>query len=228
MAESVGDMRDLNKQDLYDLIGYVLNVETAQLGPGSKEHLKILKRFARQLGVPSAGGKHEIMKLMLEAVGQVWDGQCFSTGETVTVMAFQRLLNGLEAQPDFGERTQEGAIQWRRVREFPAPPRGQQSPTRIDVSRREFRRDVVVAAYALAIAEGVCRGCGKPAPFIQQCKGQPFLEVHHVVPLSEGGPDTVENVIAVCPNCHRRAHHSVDRSEFQQVLKQAIRDRDEQ
>ena len=219
-------MGDVSKQELYDIIGYALSVESGPLGPGSKEHLKILQRFARQLGVPSTGGKHEIMKLMLEAVGQVWDNQCFSTGETVTVMAFQRLLDGLEAHPEFGKRTQEGAIQWRRVREFPAPPRGQDSPARIDVSRREFRRDVEVAAYALAIAEGVCRGCGEPAPFIQQCKGQPFLEVHHVVPLSEGGPDTIDNVIAVCPNCHRRAHHSVDRSEFQQRLKQAICDRD--
>lgn len=31
-------------------------------------------------------------------------------------------------------------------------------------------------------------------------------EVHHKVPLSAGGDDTVENAIALCPNCHRKAH----------------------
>jgi len=33
------------------------------------------------------------------------------------------------------------------------------------------------------------------------------LEVHHKVPLAEGGDDTVENAIALCPNCHRHAHY---------------------
>ncbi|MGH8437576.1 MAG: HNH endonuclease [Pseudomonas sp.] len=31
-------------------------------------------------------------------------------------------------------------------------------------------------------------------------------EVHHKVRLADGGLDTVENAIAVCPNCHRQAH----------------------
>lgn len=220
-------MGELSKQQLYDAIGDVLGVETGPLGPGSKEHRPILQGFARQLGVSSTGDKHELMKRMLLSVGQPWDDECWSKGQTITAQAFQRLLDGLRFHPEFGERTQERFIQWRRVREFPARPDGQQTPARISVSRREFRRDVEVAAYALAIAEGTCRGCGAPAPFKQACDGQPFLEVHHVVPLSEGGPDTLSNVIAVCPNCHRRAHYSVDRFEFQKRLEQAIRDRDQ-
>lgn len=35
-------------------------------------------------------------------------------------------------------------------------------------------------------------------------KGQPFLEVHHIHYLSNGGNDTIDNVIALCPNCHRK------------------------
>lgn len=32
----------------------------------------------------------------------------------------------------------------------------------------------------------------------------PYAEVHHIMPLGEphGGPDSIENVICVCPNCH--------------------------
>lgn len=34
----------------------------------------------------------------------------------------------------------------------------------------------------------------------------PFLEVHHVKWLAKGGSDTVNNVVALCPNCHRKMH----------------------
>jgi hypothetical protein len=37
--------------------------------------------------------------------------------------------------------------------------------------------------------------------------GSPFLETHHLIRLADGGPDTVENAVAVCPNCHRRLHY---------------------
>ena len=36
--------------------------------------------------------------------------------------------------------------------------------------------------------------------------GKPFLESHHIVWLSKGGEDTVENSTALCPNCHRKMH----------------------
>jgi Predicted restriction endonuclease len=38
----------------------------------------------------------------------------------------------------------------------------------------------------------------------------PFLEVHHIVPLYDGGADTLDNCAALCPNCHRAIHLSKD------------------
>lgn len=32
-----------------------------------------------------------------------------------------------------------------------------------------------------------------------------FLDVHHITPRSEGGPNTADNLIALCQNCHRKA-----------------------
>ena len=32
--------------------------------------------------------------------------------------------------------------------------------------------------------------------------------------LSDEGPDHPQWVAALCPNCHRRAHHSLDADEF--------------
>ncbi len=32
------------------------------------------------------------------------------------------------------------------------------------------------------------------------------LEVHHVIRLADGGSDTINNSVALCPNCHRELH----------------------
>ena len=31
-------------------------------------------------------------------------------------------------------------------------------------------------------------------------------DVHHILPLSQGGTDLMENMLCLCPNCHRRFH----------------------
>jgi 5-methylcytosine-specific restriction protein A len=31
--------------------------------------------------------------------------------------------------------------------------------------------------------------------------------VHHRIPLAKGGEDSVDNAVAVCPNCHRKGHY---------------------
>jgi hypothetical protein len=40
---------------------------------------------------------------------------------------------------------------------------------------------------------------------IQTCRDSANLDLHHITPLAEGGQTTVENLIAICPNCHRLA-----------------------
>lgn len=68
-------------------------------------------------------------------------------------------------------------------------------------------RNPDVVAETLARANGVCQSCKKPAPFRKRSNGDPYLEVHHIKQLAHGGDDSVENAIAVCPNCHRKYHH---------------------
>jgi len=31
-------------------------------------------------------------------------------------------------------------------------------------------------------------------------------DIHHIVPKKKGGKDTMDNLICVCPNCHRKLH----------------------
>lgn len=44
--------------------------------------------------------------------------------------------------------------------------------------------------------------CGNP-----RCRRPLTLDIHHLDPVSKGGPDTPENLLALCPNCHAD-HHS--------------------
>lgn len=69
-----------------------------------------------------------------------------------------------------------------------------------------YNRNPDVAAEILERAQGVCERCKSNAPFKKKSNGKPYLEVHHKTQLSHGGNDTVENAIALCPNCHREYH----------------------
>ncbi|MBN3189510.1 MULTISPECIES: HNH endonuclease [Pectobacterium] len=79
-------------------------------------------------------------------------------------------------------------------------------PEMKEVITKIFVRNPYVVAEVLHRAQGKCELCKRNAPFLRGKDGTPYLEVHHCVPLSQGGEDTVENAIAVCPNCHRQAH----------------------
>lgn len=37
--------------------------------------------------------------------------------------------------------------------------------------------------------------------------GKGTLEIHHIIPVSEGGLDEPENIIVLCTACHKEAHH---------------------
>jgi 5-methylcytosine-specific restriction protein A len=47
---------------------------------------------------------------------------------------------------------------------------------------------------------------------------EPSLEVHHLLALSEDGPDTPENVVALCANHHREAHYGRDRVKLEAAV----------
>jgi hypothetical protein len=81
-------------------------------------------------------------------------------------------------------------------------------PERVQFISMGFRRNADVIVTVLVRANGVCEKCGQKAPFIRRSDGSPYLEVHHWIPLGQGGEDTVKNAAALCPNCHREVHHA--------------------
>lgn len=107
----------------------------------------------------------------------------------------------------FCELDQQGAWHHHVLFEYPRPepPEGAVIPPRDPMSHDGFARDAAVRAWALRRARGHCEGCGCLAPFITR-DGEPYLESHHIRRLADGGSDTVDNVAALCPNCHREVH----------------------
>lgn len=90
-----------------------------------------------------------------------------------------------------------------------APGPGRAAPVRRPAETWSFVRDPAIVGWVLAHARGKCEICDDPAPFLTR-DAQPYLEVHHVRPLAEGGPDTIDNACATCPTCHRRLHYGSD------------------
>ncbi|MEC6814755.1 HNH endonuclease [Photobacterium toruni] len=79
-------------------------------------------------------------------------------------------------------------------------------PQKVLRSVYDYNRNPDVVAEALYRSQGYCEECFQPAPFMKKSNDQPYLEVHHIKPLSQGGEDSLENVKALCPNCHREIH----------------------
>jgi 5-methylcytosine-specific restriction protein A len=79
-------------------------------------------------------------------------------------------------------------------------------PVAVTLVSKSYQRNPDVVAEVLFRAAGKCERCNGIAPFARRSDGSPYLEVHHKVQLAHGGDDTIENAIALCPNCHRELH----------------------
>lgn len=133
----------------------------------------------------------------------------------------ERLLCELDDQPYTGP----AEFEHRRIqyKEKPISPLrlGVKEPSQRDLTTTSYVRDPRVKAWVLVAAASRCECCDAQAPFIT-VTGEPFLEVHHLRPLAEGGSDTVGNTVALCPNCHRELHFGANKEARRDALYQKI------
>ncbi len=100
-----------------------------------------------------------------------------------------------------------------KLKKPPKNPTGTKSPKKKNVSAEQVIRDPEVHAWVLHNSKWICECCDKPSPFLKP-DGKGYLEVHHLKRLADGGSDTIENAIAVCPNCHRELHYGEKKTEI--------------
>lgn len=100
---------------------------------------------------------------------------------------------------------------------FNIEPFGETQPMTHTISILRYTRDKKVMDYVFNHANGICENCKQPAPFRREDKS-PYLEIHHLTPLADGGADTVENCVALCPNCHRSLHSAENKENLKENL----------
>lgn len=165
---------------------------------GILHHLGLRKEYQ---GLFAGQTVDEVVNLMREAgpsFARVIEHLRAVTDEPTIALAVLKRIESEEEKAVRSDRTED-----RQQRLATAP----KTPHRIKVFSYTFKRNPDVVVEALLRAAGNCELCGKSAPFNRVTDGTPYLEVHHIKSLSDGGEDTLKNVLALCPNCHREVHH---------------------
>ena len=228
---------------MMDAISDLLGIPTFERGEGSSVPVPFLVAVLVRLGIDPANTPKSPARLRaaLEHVGREYNEATDTSkqkksggGNTIQNNGLAKLLDGLRALDDRGllcspDEFANAATPTTNPREFDErtalllvrglaeKPKGVAQPRRVPGASDRIARDPAVAAWVEQLAAGKCAACNNPAPFLRG-DGRSYLEVHHVVPLGLGGPDVVENAVAVCPNCHRECHSGVNAKQLIEKL----------
>lgn len=219
------------KQDVVNEICDLIGIEHLQVSVGSSVPASLFSTASNFMGLESlAGGMDVRAGEIVESMGLRWvpgvhDSSTSPSGGggTVQLEGLEQLLRALRLRGavDLSDADQvldlvdrmaqiSGSAEAHKPM-LPAPV------TQDTTLRMRYVRDPTVVSQVINKANGHCECCGDPAPFVRS-SGRPFLEVHHVVPLSADGSDRIENAIACCPNCHRALHLAADAVQRREAL----------
>jgi 5-methylcytosine-specific restriction endonuclease McrA len=147
-------------------------------------HAAYLRQVAVSGRAPDSRTRHDA-ELAAEIIA-------LATPETPDQQLERQVLAAMNSDPESRQR---------RLREAPRKP----SVRTVEVQVFDRNPDVIVEV--LQRAAGSCERCMANAPFQRRSNGTPYLEVHHTIRLADGGEDTIDNALALCPNCHRKEHY---------------------
>lgn len=104
-----------------------------------------------------------------------------------------------------------------------SPPPGNATPGKTSKKGGSgYRRDPAVRDYVIRRSRGHCEYCGTRG--FEMANGSYYVEAHHIIALAAEGPDTVENVIALCPAHHREAHYGIGSESLEMALMAKLQD----
>jgi 5-methylcytosine-specific restriction protein A len=91
------------------------------------------------------------------------------------------------------------------IDDFDDVPEGALVPERLRIEGLAYKRNRMVRNYVVLRSKGRCEYCGEEG--FLMANGSQYIEAHHIIGLGDNGPDTVTNVIGLCPRHHREAHY---------------------
>ncbi len=72
-------------------------------------------------------------------------------------------------------------------------------------------------------AKSKCECCG--CETFEKKNGEMYFEIHHIVHYSDGGENSAQNCVLLCPNCHRKIHFAKEEivNEMEKTLKRKVK-----
>ena len=121
-------------------------------------------------------------------------------------------------EEEFQELSQSGAIKV--LKKGKVPRKGKVNSS----SSSTWRRDPDMAYTAISNAHFQCEYNPSHQTFESAVTSQQFVEAHHLIPMEfqdkhEASIDVPENIISLCPNCHRAFHNSAVKMKIKLIEK---------
>ncbi|MDW1578888.1 PIN domain-containing protein [Vibrio sp. Vb2880] len=122
-----------------------------------------------------------------------------SDGKTIHLLSFSEFLLAFQAAADTVEDVKKVEAEAHAMKlDFSK----QQIAKHRNIPR--IRRQYISYLEQQGIDSNECEACG-----FRFEGDKNMLEIHHVLPLSKGGSDSTDNMVLLCPNCHRTAHSNL-------------------
>jgi len=87
---------------------------------------------------------------------------------------------------------------------------GQEEGQAVEVLSKRYERNPINRLQSIQYHGFLCWVCDSDLSVIYPGIGEEFIEVHHIIPVSEMGPgyrvDPVTEMVPLCPNCHGIVH----------------------
>lgn len=174
---------------------------TTALGKGYESGAILSRFYGASQPLPDSEFGHDFLQLF-----EAYDKLVAKAGENPILLL-------PDAEEPFQAAVAEIAKRMTQPPEVPSgklPPRG----SHLSKSRKHWRRDPFMAAAALVNANYQCELDKSHTTFLSRATNQNFVEAHHLVPMAhqpnyQYSLDVPENIVALCPTCHRKIHHGL-------------------
>jgi len=122
------------------------------------------------------------------------------------------------SEEEFQEEIQKGKLK------ILPPGKVEKKTTKSNSSSSSYPRDRDVSFTAIHAANFKCENDTSHQTFTSAKTGYQFVEAHHLIPMEfqdehDASIDVPENIISLCPNCHRAFHNSIDKTKIELVKK---------
>jgi hypothetical protein len=179
---------------------------------GNHYYAEILEGMSFKKIVPIylSGGKGFIESIGYEQVRQKPIPSWQNSIRKISESAFSEILKLADIDPNIGEDTisiEEYSDPLKVLREFNRRFEKLSPTERAKKIQTHLDRGMAATKALKSLLGAKCQICGWMG--FTKRSGDAFIEAHHLVQLHEQkeGSLCTENVILVCPNCHREIHH---------------------